>query len=350
MYLFCPCTCRFTCCYSCHFGQMPVLFVTQPKFRIVASSNCRSDGLLVPGFHKHISCISLNSNSFPLFHSLCLGEPVFIRIHPCFSRQSSFNNRSNSFSTFVVMCFDGSSMRCQCCTTQTTSCVTVSPDVTRQHVESSWLSLRNSFHRNPSQWRSRSFSVSCDFLCPLQFRSQPFATACHPSRPSSSRPCIAQCLSRPTFASHTSVLGNARNCFCSIIMIDKDSLSRAACKGTDTVFPNFTEPNFLSKLRHELSPSSSSSSQFLRLCIFTDSHVVLDLCCKNGKSQRSSGLSSAMRTPVFCSAEIGRVLHALSFYFSHSHFHTTIGHVISFQWSLWIHFNSCTRLNHRILK
>ena len=45
------------------------------------------------------------------------------------------------------------------CTTSTTSCVTVSLDVSRQHVESSRLSLRNSCHHTPWKWRSRSFFV-----------------------------------------------------------------------------------------------------------------------------------------------------------------------------------------------
>ena len=45
--------------------------------------------LLVPKFHRHIACTSLNSSSSPLFHSLCLGDFVFVCIHPGFSRQSS---------------------------------------------------------------------------------------------------------------------------------------------------------------------------------------------------------------------------------------------------------------------
>ena len=60
-------------------------------------------------------------------------------------------------STFVVVWFDRSSIRCQRCTTRSTSCVTVSLDVSRQHIESSWLNLRNSFHHNSWQWRSSSF-------------------------------------------------------------------------------------------------------------------------------------------------------------------------------------------------
>ena len=88
------------------------------------------------------------------------------------------------------------------------------------------------------------------------------ATICHgvPHKPSQfvDSQASLQCLSCPTFASHNSILGNAQNCSCSIMVTDKGSLSHAACKRTDTVFSNFTEPNFLSKLGHWLSPSSSS--------------------------------------------------------------------------------------------
>ena len=60
----------------------------------------------------------------------------------------------------------------------------------------------------------------------------------------------------------------------------------------------------------------------------------------------SNGLSSAIRTRVFCSAEIRR----LSFHFSHSHFHKTIGHVITLTWSLRNHFHSYACVNHCILE
>ena len=43
-------------------------------------------------------------------------------------------------------------------------------------------------------------------------------------------PCIAQSLSRPTFAAHSSVLGNVQNCSRSITLTDKDSLSHPTCK------------------------------------------------------------------------------------------------------------------------
>ena len=115
--------------------------------------------------------------------------------------------------------------------------------------------------------------------------------------------CLVQLLPRTT-----PFLVDAQYCFCSIMMTDEDSSSHATCKRADTVFSNFTKPNFLSKLRHWLSPSSTSSPHFTRSSIFADPHFVHDLRCEKG-SQLSSGLSSAMRTLVFCSAEILRVLH-----------------------------------------
>ena len=96
-------------------------------------------------------------------------------------------------------------------------------------------------------------------------------------------PSITQCLSCPTFASHNSILGNAQNCSCSIMMTHKDSSSDATRRRADTVFSNFTNPNFLSKLRHWLSPSSTSSPHFTRFAVFADPHFVHDLRCKTRK-------------------------------------------------------------------
>ena len=92
------------------------------------------------------------------------------------------------------------------------------------------VSATLSFNDNPWQWRSSSFFVSCDFLCKFQLKShhlQRRATQAVPVRRLSS---IAQCLSRPTFASHNSILGNTRNCSGSIMMTNKDSLSLAVRK------------------------------------------------------------------------------------------------------------------------
>ena len=121
--------------------------------------------LLIPGFHKHIPCTSLNSSSFPLFDSLCLGDSVFLCIHPCLSRQSFLNDRSDSLSAFVIMWLCRFSMRCNRCASWATSCVTVSFNARRQDVESSGFSFWRSFHHNSWQWGFRSFFVSCNFLC-----------------------------------------------------------------------------------------------------------------------------------------------------------------------------------------
>ena len=115
-----------------------------------------------PSAH-HLSCSSLNSSSFPLFHSFCLSDYVSVCIHPC--RQGSLNDRSDSFSAFIVMWLRRFSMRCKRRdTTKTTSSVSVSLNVSRQNAESSRLILRRSLNHNPWQWGSRSFFVSCDLL------------------------------------------------------------------------------------------------------------------------------------------------------------------------------------------
>ena len=176
------------------------------------------------------------------------------------------------------------SMRCKRCTSWAASSVSVSFNVRRQNVESSGCNLWRSFNHNPWQWGSRSSFVSCDFLRQLQLRSHHLprsATQTFPVRPFLS---ITQCQSCPAFfASHNSILGNAQNCSCAITMSNKNSLSHATCKRTDTIFSNFMTPNFLSKLRHWLSPSSSRTSHSTRLSVFANSPSVHDLHCKKRK-------------------------------------------------------------------
>ena len=162
------------------------------------------------------------------------------------------------------------------------------------------------------------------------------ATICHgvPHRRSQfvGSPSITQCLSCAPFASQDSILGNAQNCSSSSMMTNEDSLIHAACKRTDTIFSNFTEPNFLSKLRHWLSPSSTSSPHFTRLSVVANSHVV------HGNTHTG--------VLFFENSESS----ALSFHFSHNHLNTTVGHVITLRWSLRNHFHSNTCVNHRILE
>ena len=158
---------------------------------------------------------------------------------------------------------------------------------------------------------------------------------------------ITQCLSCPTFASHNSTLGNAQNCSWSILMTNKDSLSHATCKRPDTVLSNLRNqalsPNCASGFLH-LHPILLSSLVFPFLPIL----ILFMTCAAKRGSQLSTGLSSAIRTPVLCPAEILSVLHCRSL--SHKHFHTTVGHVITFKWALWNYFHSNTCVNHRVLK
>ena len=142
---------------------------------------------------------------------------------------------------------------------RTTSSVFVSFHVRRQDVESSRLNLRRSFHHNPWQWGPAPSLSAVTFFVNINSG----ATICHgmPHKPShfvdshaSLRVCFVQ-----FFASHNSILGNTQNCSCSTMMTNKDSLSHVAWKRADTVFSNFTKPNLLSKLRHLLCPSSTSS-------------------------------------------------------------------------------------------
>ena len=137
----------------------------------------------VPGFHRHIPCTSLNSSSFPLFHSLCLSDSVFVCIHPCFSRQGSLNDRSDSLSAFVIMWLCRSSMRCKRSTAWTTSSVSVSFNVRRQNVESSSaqpLALFSTTILGKGGAPSLSAVTSSS--------EPPFATECHTNLPSSSIP------------------------------------------------------------------------------------------------------------------------------------------------------------------
>ena len=258
-------------------------FLYDVTARCVRMSNRHLLIISVPGFHGHISCTSLNSSSFPLSDSLSPSDSVLVCIHPCFSHQGSLNDRSDSLSAFVLMWLCRFSMRCKRCASWAASSVSVGFSVRRQNVESSRLNLWRSFNHNPRQWGSRSFLDSCDLLRQLQFWSHHLPRSTTQPFPIRRFPSITKCLSSPTLASHNSILGNAQNCSCSIMKTNQDSLSHAARKCTDTIFSSFTEPNFLSKLRHWLSPSSTSSAQFTRFSIFANPHFVHDLRCQTKK-------------------------------------------------------------------
>ena len=252
-------------------------------------------------------CTSLNSSSFPLFDTLCLSDSVFVRIHSCFFPVKVLSMIVLILSAFVVMWLCRFSMRCKRCTSWAAPGKSVSFNVRRQDVESSGFNLWRSFNHNPWQWWSRSF-VSCDFLRQLQFWSHHLPRSATQTFPVRRFPCITQCLSCPTFASHNSILGNAQNCSCSIMMTNEDSLSHSACKRTDTVLSNFTKPIFSPNcaigILH-LRPVLLISLVFLTLSIL----ILFMTCAAKRASQLSNGLSSAIRTLVFCSAEIRIVPH-----------------------------------------
>ena len=96
---------------------------------------------------------------------------------------------------------------------------------------------------------------------------------------------------------------------------------------------------------HHLRPVLLSSLVFPSLPIL----IVFMTCAAKRGSQLGNGLSSAIRTPVLCSAKISKTS-TLSFHFSHNHFHTTVGQVITHKWFLRNHVHSHTRVNHRVLK
>ena len=132
-------------------------------------------------------------------------------------------------------------------------------------------------------------------------------------------------------------------------MTNKDSLSHAACKRTDTFFSNLTEPNFslqLAPLAVSIFDQFSSVHSFFHLWPIL---MLFMTCAAKRGSQLSNRQSSAIGTPVLCSTEIFESS-ALSSHFSDSHLHTTIGHVITLKWSLRNHFHSHTCVNQRVLK
>ena len=326
---------------SCWFSLMP-----PPDASARRTATCSSS--LVFRYHRHISCTSLCLSSFPLFDSLCLSDSVFVRSHPCFSRQGSLNDGSDSLSAFVVMWLCRFSVRCKRCASWAASRVSVSFNVRRQDIESSGFNLWRSFNHNPGRLGSRSFFVSCDFLRQLQFWSHHLPRSATQTFPIRRFPSIAQCLSCPTFASHNSILRNTQNCSCSIMVTNEILRVMRLAKGLTSSSPilrNQTfSPNCAIGFLH-LRPSLLISLVFPSLPIL----VLFRTCAAKRGSQLRYGLSSAIRTLVFCSAEIRR-FSTLSFHFSTSHFHTTVGPVITLRWSLRNHFHFYTCVNHRIFE
>ena len=110
----------------------------------------------------HRSTQAVFSLSFTRSVSAILSLYAFIRV---FSRQCSLNDRSDSFSAFVIMLFCRSSVRCKRSTTRTTS----SDHESKRRIFSAQLP-----EFLPSQSLAigvRSFFVSCNFLCQFYCRS-----------------------------------------------------------------------------------------------------------------------------------------------------------------------------------
>ena len=171
------------------------------------------------------------------------------------------------------------SMRCKRCASWAASRVSMSFNICGQNVESSGFNFWHPFNCNPWQWgpapslSAVTFFVNCNSG----------ATICHgvPHKPSqfvnsqaSLSVCLVQLLPRTTLFLVIHKTAPVR-----IMMTNEDSSSHATCKRADTIFSNFAKPNFLSKLRHWVSPPSTSSPHFTRLAVFANSHFIHDLRC-----------------------------------------------------------------------
>ena len=92
-------------------------------------------------------------------------------------------------------------------------------------------------------------------------------------------------------------------------------------------------------LRHDLGLLLSSITTFCLLF-----QIIPSRALRHVKFSNNSFKSLLLRSPASSESS------ALSFHFSHSHFHTTVGHVITLRRSLWNHFHSHRCVNHRILE
>ena len=187
-----------------------------------------------------------------------------------------------SLSAFVIMWLCRFSMRCKRCTAWTTSNVSVSFKVRRPNVEPSRLNLWRSFNHNPWQWRTTTVFVRCDLLRQLQFRGNHLPRRAKQTFPVRRFPSVTHCLfflpcTTPFLVIHKTAPVQ------SIMMTNKNSLSHELTHELAPSAPIERNQTFLSKLRHWLSPSSTSSPQFTRLSIFANPHVVHDLRCKTKK-------------------------------------------------------------------
>ena len=130
---------------------------------------------------------------------------------------------------------------------------------------------------------------------------------------------------------------------------DEGSLNHATC--TNELIPS--SPTLMeTKISFQIAPLAFSIFDRFSSVHFFPSlpiPILLMTCAAKRGSQLSNALSSAIRTPVFCSARNSESS-ALSFHFSHTHYNTTVGHVITLRCSLRNYVHSHTCLNHCILE
>ena len=220
-----------------------------------------SRGMLVvfksPGpSNVHLFQLSLFSIlSLPLSRRLCLCLPFLSRFS-----QSSLHT----------------AMRCWCCAAWTTSCVTVSLNASRQHVESSWLSLWNSFHPILGNGGPAP-SLSAVTFC-VNFNTR--TTTCHG-------------VPHKVVSTHRSVSVSSNFFlhswwYTKLLLFDHDDRqsflgSRSYQMNPHHLVNFYGNKHYLSKLPHVFCPSWSCSSQLTRFSIFTNSRFVHDFRCKIGK-------------------------------------------------------------------
>ena len=97
-------------------------------------------------FHRHIICSSFYSSSSSVFHSLYLSDSLFVCTHFRLVRHGSLNSCPVSFSTFIVVWCCRPAMRCQRCTTWTTSSVAASLKVNKATQRRSLAQPLELFH------------------------------------------------------------------------------------------------------------------------------------------------------------------------------------------------------------
>ena len=170
-------------------------------------------------------------------------------------------------------------MRCQRCTTQTTSCVTVSLNVSRIYLAQppEFFPPQSLALEDPSSF------VSCNFLRQLQFKSLHLPRRATQAVQLRRVPCNALCLSRPIFLPRTTSFLVVQK----LLVFDRDDRQRflesCGLQMNRHHLLQLDGTKLFSKLRHWISPSSYSSYQFARFSFHANSHLVHDLRCKTVK-------------------------------------------------------------------